>query len=252
MRLRITLLIISIIMIFVIFLSFFKMKTSPFPYCGDGICDYSSENCATCPQDCSCPYGKYCYEYACRTEWEVFNTIVNNRGYAMYTHSSSMLDYDSPEVSTLSNKLKANTIKETIYNYFNYAKNIRYDMPIWEDPCYPASETIKKGYGICQNKVRVFMALARKQGIPTKSVEVCINPDKCGWNIICQIVSRLSCHTIAQVFYIEYDWAKKSFNEKWVYVDPTIGNSWEEFPSDLFTRQYFSDEPSCWCYFRCI
>lgn len=86
-----------------------------------------------------------------------------------YLSETKMLDYSNPDIQKLIKERKWKSLEEferlkSIYNYIRDEILFGYNT----DDCVPASKVLKDGYGQCNTKGTLFMAILRACGIPCR------------------------------------------------------------------------------------
>lgn len=106
-----------------------------------------------------------------------------------------------------------NDDKNKTISLFNFVRdNIKYTFDYWNRK---ASETLKKGYGMCTNKTNLLVAMLRANGIPAGYGILKVNAQEYFGPLILPMmkkkVSENSIHIYTQVF----------LDNKWIKCDPS-------------------------------
>jgi hypothetical protein len=123
-------------------------------------------------------------EFDGKIRFQVKNTATED---TRYLAPSAYIDSDHKKIATLAEEItnKDMTATEKIQAIHQWvASNIEYDYKAYvegDNTMHTASETIKRGKGICRDYSFVVAALARSLGIPAKVVYGSINSAN-GWD----------------------------------------------------------------------
>jgi hypothetical protein len=166
-----------------------------------------------------------------QTDWYIYETTAKQQG---YLDSNSIINYNDVLIQQKATELFRSTPNDTTMAIFNYVYSLTYDPTVRTiNSCPTASTILSWGKGICADKSILFSALARADGIPTKSVKGCALP-LCNWyDVGCKL---------NRAIYGEngHAWNYMWVNGQWTFADAT-NNWWGTHPDQVI----FSNEEVC-------
>jgi len=131
-----------------------------------------------------------------------------------FVSASRFCDYQEPGIQNLVREIggRSKGTQEKAVNCFFYVRdNIVFGMDPWQ---IKASETLRKGYGMCSNKALLLVALLRAMGIASRLAWIPLNRHflRPAWGFPWTYCLPLTLkHVIAQVM----------LDQKWIAVDLT-------------------------------
>jgi hypothetical protein len=140
-----------------------------------------------------------------------------------YLNKTVILDFESDLIQSLVNKMEWHDLEdskkiERIYNYVRDEIKFGYNI----DDNIPASIVLKDGYGQCNTKANLFMALLRAVGIPNRIHGFTIN-------------KALQKGAISGIWYAL---SPKNILHSWVEV--YLYGNWYNLEGIILDRQYLS------------
>ena len=138
----------------------------------------------------------------------------------MKINITNLVDYDNPTVKNKASILTKchETIEGKIKAIFYYVRDdIKFQFPD-EGDFVPASQTIKYGYGQCNNKTILYLAICRAIGIESR-----IHFSLIDKSIQRGLIKGLFYWVIPQK--ISHCWLEVKLNNKWFPIDSYINDS---------------------------
>lgn len=138
----------------------------------------------------------------------------------MKTEIKNLADYDNPIVKNKAIRLTkcCEKVEDKIAALFYYVRDdIKFQLPVELD-FVPASRTIKYGYGVCNNKTILFLALCKAIGIESRI----------HFSLIDKSIQR---GLIRGFFYwiipqkISHSWLEVKINNTWFPIDSYINDA---------------------------
>jgi len=141
-------------------------------------------------------------------------TEMKNAGLEGYLRETFFCDFGNPAVRGLAEEVECDKkdAREWARAAFLLARErIAFGFDLWQ---VKASETIRKGYGMCSNKALVLVALLRRHGIPSRLAYVPMKREGLSpaLGTMRMLMSRVLNHVIAEVH----------LDGKWIPVDLTL------------------------------
>lgn len=147
--------------------------------------------------------------------------------FADYLKPTKLCDFDrSPEIRETARRLTENTSdrREMFNCLYQFVRELPYRLEDWD---VKASESLRKGWGMCSGKTNLLIALARALEIPARYRIFKIKPEGKLWRWIAQQDNGLARqmgeppseqdHIVAEVYL-----------DDWEVYDPTRDSSFEK------------------------
>jgi len=143
-----------------------------------------------------------------------------------FVKATSLCDFDRvPQIrdKALELILEQTETKDKADVIFRYVKELPYGLEDWD---VSASETLKKGWGMCSGKTNLLVAMLRSAGIPSRYRVIKIKSEVTLWNRIAgddyELARKIGKPSAEQ----DHVMAEVYLND-WVVYDPSRDSSFE-------------------------